>query len=134
MSRCYGCNGTGTVIQLGEEEECYLCDGSGKREREEMKEIETIEVSVGDLRKTYHIVQTRAPKDYDGFGTFTIHEYDAGPEHKADSFRVVLIPEDAFKWQTLRYASGMFAFTAPEYVDDGAIQDALWKRIRGVTE
>lgn len=81
-----------------------------------------IAIGSGDEAVTYHVMDTSAPVDYDGFGTFAITEYDGT--------RTVLIRAEHYQWQTARYGSGMKACT-PTLHDMGAIQQALWKRLMG---
>jgi len=83
-----------------------------------------ITVTIGSITKTYVLVETTAPKDYDGFGTFTINAI--GPK------RWVLIEQEHFTWQTQRYGSGLHGHT----VHDGehllkAAAQRLWARLTG---
>lgn len=90
--------------------------------------MKTITIAIGPSEApeptTWHIVDTNAPKDYDGFGTFEVHEYDGT--------RTVLIRDEHYTWQTMRYQSGM-KFAKPSDHDDAAIAEAIWNRIRGIT-
>jgi hypothetical protein len=90
-----------------------------------------IEIKINGDSVTYHVKRTTAPKDYDGFGTITVYEYDAGPEYKRDSFRIVLIRDEHLNWQTARYASGLHTPSEPEesFVDERHVTDILWKRL-----
>ena len=56
-------------------------------------------LQVGSFKTTLAIFVTTAPEAYDGFGTFTVHEYDG--------HRLVAIQEPHVAWQTGRYASGL---------------------------
>ena len=67
-------------------------------------------------------MDTSAPEDYDGFGTFTICEFDGT--------RTVLIRDEHLLWQTARYFSGLKSAT-PTMHDISAIEDELCKRLRG---
>jgi hypothetical protein len=77
----------------------------------------------GDDSVLYHIRQTRAPRDYDGFGTIQLADY--GKEQG----RLVLIRDEHFLWQTGRYESGWFACCLPEHVDRNGVKQELWKRL-----
>jgi hypothetical protein len=85
------------------------------------RNAECIEIKIGDGESSsWQIVKTNAPKDYDGFGTFTVIEL-------SDNERLVLIREEHFVWQTMRYASGNNVWEAQSYLKDAVI-DELWKR------
>jgi hypothetical protein len=90
--------------------------------------MKTITIAIGPSEAPeptiWHIVDTRAPKAYDGFGTFEVHEYDGT--------RTVLIRDSHYTWQTSRYASGMRGFSESDH-DEAAIAEAIWNRIRGIT-
>ena len=90
---------------------------------------------IGDAEITqWRLVDTDAPKEYDGFGTFTVHQYEGSrDEWKRDSVRVVLIREEHFGWQTTRYASGLQLWK-PSAFDSATISEVLWKRLRGVEQ
>jgi hypothetical protein len=87
-----------------------------------MDNIITIAIGSGTEPVTYHVMDTTAPVDYDGFGTFTITEFE--------DVRTVLIRDEHYQWQTGRYGSGMKT-CQPTIHDIGAIQQALWKRLLG---
>ena|SRR6516162_8228011 len=91
-----------------------------------------IPVSVAGETINWHVRITGAPKAYDGFGTNTIYEYDAGPNHKADSFRIVLIHDDHLMWQLGRYSSGMFTAAKPEEWQYNEVIELLRKRMAGI--
>jgi hypothetical protein len=89
--------------------------------------MNTITVQIGDDDPVlFHVRETRAPKAYDGFGTFTLSEYSSYG-------RLILIRNEQLQWQTARYASGIFACEPPEYFDQDAIKTELWKRLEGRT-
>jgi hypothetical protein len=88
-----------------------------------------ITVSIAGESVDYHLRRTGAPKAFDGFGTIAIYEYDGGPEHKADSFRLVLIRSEHLGWQTSRYSSGMFAAEPPEEWQYSEVIELLRKRL-----
>jgi len=84
--------------------------------------MKPIVVSIDGQPITYHLRQTRAPRDYDGFGTLTVSVFD--------DMRWVLIKEEHLQWQSVRYSSGMFAAIEPdEHMRDQIIQE-LWKRFQ----
>ena len=78
----------------------------------------------GDFERvtSWEICETDAPVDYDGFGTFTVHEYDG--------IRTVLIRCEHWDWQTVRYASGN-KFHRPSSFDVDDVAKVLWDRILG---
>jgi hypothetical protein len=88
-----------------------------------------ITVSVAGESVDFHLRRTRAPKSYDGFGTLSIYEYDAGEQYKADSFRLVLIRSERMTWQIFRYQSGMFAAEMPDEWQYGEAIELLRKRM-----
>jgi hypothetical protein len=69
-------------------------------------------------------MDTIAHADYDGFGTFTVHEYNDGER----TIRTVLIREEHQQWQLARYSSGLKTAT-PTVHDESAIREALWNRL-----
>jgi hypothetical protein len=85
-----------------------------------------ITVSIAGESVDWHLRQTRAPKDYDGFGTFCIHEYEGD--------RLVLIRAEHFNWQTARYASGGFAVVMPEEWQYSEAIELLRKRLYDPTQ
>ncbi len=91
-----------------------------------------IEVSVAGETIKWHVRITTAPKDYDGFGTHTIYSYDAGPDHKADSFRIVLIRHEHLDWQVCRYGSGFNRIELPEEWQYAEVVELLRKRMCGI--
>jgi hypothetical protein len=90
-----------------------------------------VDVTIDKHTVTYHFRRTSAPKAYDGFGTFTVYEYDAGEKYKDQSFRVVAIRAEHLNWQTARYSSGCFASPWPEDWQRDDLVLALWKRLQG---
>jgi hypothetical protein len=86
----------------------------------------TLPVTIGhDDPVVYHVMETDAPQAYDGFGTFAIDEYNGE--------RTVLIRDEHFTWQTMRYSSGNH-WSRPCLVGEQAIREILWKRILGKTQ
>lgn len=59
-------------------------------------EEETVDV-------TYHVWRTRAPREYDGFGTLEVDHSEPAPQGEE---RIVLIQAEHERWQLRRYASG----------------------------
>lgn len=96
----------------------------------------TINIAIGqapfdDERMTsWEIWETDAPRDYDGFGTFTIMEYEDKLSSKADPpmLRTVLIRCEHWNWQTARYSSGMH-LSRPAGLDPADVAAFLWKRV-----
>ena len=89
--------------------------------------MKTITIAIGgDTAEPviYHPVETNAPKDYDGFGTFEVATYNTGDGER----RIVLIRSEHYQWQTMRYSSGMNRWQEAEY-DEAAITEVLWKRL-----
>ena len=88
--------------------------------------MSTINIAIGqapfnDERMTsWEIWETNAPKDYDGFGTFTIHQYNGT--------RTVLIRCEHWTWQTARYQSGNKWSKRSDF-DPDDVAKALWDRI-----
>lgn len=72
--------------------------------------------------RTFTVVETDAPCDYDGFGSLEMEregtlEGDGHPHHIGDTTtsmrRVMLVDVKHFEWQTARYRSGMFVVRVP---------------------
>jgi hypothetical protein len=85
-------------------------------------ETVTIAIGDGDNHVCFHALDTDAPKDYDGFGTFSVCEYD--------KVRTVLVRSEHLQWQTMRYQSGNH-YAKPTIHRMRDIEEALWIRIRG---
>jgi hypothetical protein len=82
-----------------------------------------IKVQIGEGEPVLlHIRETRAPKAYDGFGTFTLAEYHSYG-------RLIAIRDEHLTWQLGRYNSGIFACEPPEQFDARAVETEIWKRI-----
>jgi len=84
-----------------------------------------VKVTIGAVSVDYIIQQTRAPSDYDGFGTFTLQN------GLPDDARLVCIRKEHFSWQYGRYCSGV-GYTPsdpPAGIDVKDIEDALWRRL-----
>lgn len=94
-----------------------------------MKDDPTVTVTINDETVIYHLRRTSAPVAYDGFGTFTVYQYDSGD--KADSFRIVAIRSEHVNWQTARYSSGNFASPWPDEWMCPEVTKILWKRLQG---
>jgi len=80
-----------------------------------------IKVMIGAASVDYVVMLTRAPREYDGFGTFTLQDWNT-------EGRLVCIREEHLQWQLGRNGSGGFSTVEPD-VDAQAIQDALWARL-----
>lgn len=75
----------------------------------------------------YRVAITTAPAAYDGFGTISLVETYDGEGKEA---RIVLIRDEHFVWQTMRYSSG--CHTASPFDKEGVVE-WLWKRISSGT-
>lgn len=84
-----------------------------------------LEISIGGTTSpTYwHVMQTDAPKEYDGFGTFCVCEFDGQ--------RVVLIRDEHLSWQSARYSSGLHSCNKSSLPVEN-VAEYLWRRVRGV--
>ena len=76
----------------------------------------------------WHPVETDAPIDYDGFGTFEVAKYEQGQRQPVQ--RTVLIRSEHYTWQRTRYESGLHQCKESLH-DEAAIADFLWLRLRG---
>ena len=84
-----------------------------------------ITVTIGTIHRTYVVVETAAPPDYDGFGTFTLHT-------KINNKRLVLVEHANLTWQTARYQSGLHAaIVHDEPRWDKTAERVLWERLTG---
>lgn len=84
----------------------------------------TVTVKIGESEVVYAMKLTRAPEDYDGFGTFTLQT--GWP----DESRLCCVREEHLLWQTARNASGGFAMVdLPEGFSVKLVEDALWARL-----
>lgn len=90
--------------------------------------MKTVTIGIGgpmpDLT-IWHIVDTNAPADYDGFGTFAVTEYEGT--------RTVLIRTEHYNWQTMRYSSGNHWHKESVH-EEAAVAQALWHRLQGRKE
>jgi hypothetical protein len=105
--------------------------------------MKTITIAINGDTVTYVLAATTAPKEYDGFGTFTLTTIDADVNGRAardgKALRVVLIRQEHLQWQTMRYHSGnegwatvadRFDYFDPEYFD---VAPLLWTRLQGLS-
>lgn len=90
-----------------------------------------IDVTVAGETVSWHVRITHAPKEYDGFGTWTIYEYNAGPDNPKDSFRIVMIRVEHLGWQVGRYNSGFHTAERPEEWQYSEVIELLRKRMCG---
>jgi len=65
----------------------------------------TIAIKIGDSEVIYALKLTRAPREYDGFGTFTLQT--GWP----NDCRLCCVREEHLQWQTGRNASGGYSLT-----------------------
>jgi hypothetical protein len=89
----------------------------------------TIKVTIGEFTKEYILVETTAPRQYDGHGTLEIYE-DSG----LDAPRMILVEKDNLAWQEGRNRSGLYTFDATRYSDTQNsmkqfVEDRLYKRL-----
>lgn len=90
--------------------------------------MSTINIAIGrhpfneETLTSWEICETDAPDAYDGFGTFTVHEYNG--------VRTVLIRCEHWQWQATRYSSGN-KYCKPSPLDADDIKRYLWDRILG---
>lgn len=85
----------------------------------------TINVSIGSASAVYHIMETDAPTEYDGFGTFCVCE--------VSKLRTVLIREEHLTWQQARYGSGFHSCDPSSFATED-ISQTLWRRVQGRTD
>jgi hypothetical protein len=90
--------------------------------------LDKISVAINGESVTYVIAETQAPKEYDGFGTFSLYEY-YDDEDQSNNYRIVLIRLEHLAWQEGRYASGMFAAQLPSWLDPKNVVNELWVRL-----
>jgi hypothetical protein len=85
-----------------------------------------VHLEIGNLVDvTFYALDTDAPRDYDGFGTIEVADYS----YEKHVNRTVLVRDEYYDWQTMRYASGMHVFAATEH-DVKHIEAELWKRVQ----
>jgi hypothetical protein len=93
-------------------------------------------IKCGDMNaeeQTYFCIDTNAPVDYDGFGTFEVSSYTSnGWQYNRgeteELIRTVVVREEHATWQTQRYHSGNhMAFPTIHEVQD--IASMLWKKL-----
>ena len=94
----------------------------------------TFSIQIGNFKQEYHLWRTKAPRAYDGFGTFTVLESGLNergcPGEHYD--RIVLVPVEHAQWQEMRYCSGHYA-PEPHEIDDlivNYITETLVKRMK----
>lgn len=91
-------------------------------------DVETqLSISIGGDTVLFQVRQTRAPREFDGFGTIELATWSG--ENKRYDERLVLIREEHLGWQSSRYSSGLFACEAPDFYDINAIKAEIWQRI-----
>jgi len=84
----------------------------------------TVTVTIGNNSAKYHVKQTRAPKAYDGFGTFTLQH------GLPDDNRLVMVRDEHLRWQEGRNGSGLGTFLAePQGFDLHDVEVALWNKL-----
>lgn len=95
-----------------------------------------IPVSINGKEVVFSAVMTDASKVYDGFGAFTLIDYEQPLDHMKYSTRLVLIPRDHLDWAIARYSSGLYAayHTAEDLeslygVEAANIANVLWSKL-----
>ncbi len=84
-----------------------------------------IKVAIGSFEREYVLVETTAPRRYDGLGTLEV--YDSGESGELNRF--VLVDIKHLEWQQGRYGSGLYTY---KEVDDDLslwVQGKLYDRI-----
>lgn len=94
----------------------------------------TFDIRLGEFTASYHLYEATAPREYDGFGTISLHDHVS-----AGDPRWVLIRTEHENWQVSRYASGMYTprkMDAAEFmgVHDTWITEQLYKRLGKVDD
>jgi hypothetical protein len=84
-----------------------------------------IQVRIGDVEVNYLIKVTRAPREYDGFGTFTVvSDFDH------DGARLCCVREEHAGWQLGRNQSGRYSLDDPPAgMRESDVRDALFARL-----
>ena len=80
-----------------------------------------LQMKIGSITMNYVVMQTSAPTDYDGFGTFTIQ--NGMPENS----RLIGIRKEHYAWQVARNNSGNHATWEPEGIEQRDIEEVLFK-------
>jgi len=99
-----------------------------------------IRVKIGETEKTYVLVKTNAPLEYDSFGSFTIKDYldlEKSVKHswREGPHRYTLIPVEHLPYHEGRYASGLYS---SEVQEENAnirnwVEEMLWERISRIS-
>lgn len=89
-----------------------------------------ITLQIGSLyNRDLVAVVTDAPKDYDGFGTFTLREFeypiDIGGQKTRNHARLALVDKNQLEWQRNRYFSGMHSAIVDEVEDHFSERDLV---------
>ena len=98
-----------------------------------------IKVKIGDTKKTYVLVKTNAPLEYD-VGTVTLKNYldlDKSVKHswREGPHRYTLIPVEHLPYHEGRYASGLYSSEVEEENSNirNWVEEILWKRISRIS-
>jgi hypothetical protein len=86
-----------------------------------------INIAIHGVVNTFHVIETDAPKDYDGFGTFAICEVPQADGRRP--LRTVMIREEHEGWQVARYRSGMNVVAPTNFAMED-IAEFLWTKLR----
>jgi len=82
-----------------------------------------ITIEIGQFHREYTVVETNAPKAYDGQGTFELKD-----SMEVNGTRVILVPVRNKIWQEGRNLSGLFSFEFLEGLE-GWVRETLYKKI-----
>lgn len=82
-----------------------------------------IQIQIGRFEREYTVVETTAPKAYDGQGTFELKD-----SMEVNGTRVILVSVRNARWQEGRNHSGLFSF---EYLGglEGWVRETLYKKL-----
>jgi hypothetical protein len=102
----------------------------------------TIRVTIGRFDREYILVETTAPRSYDGHGTLEMYTTERGGNKLADlgpivpstTVRFILVEKEHVSWQEGRNHSGLYTFETQEDAlnPDTMIrwaEDKLYKRL-----
>ena len=88
-----------------------------------------IKIAINNESVTFIPAMTTADAEYDGFGTFTLEQWQDAEDNL---HRIVLIHEDMLDWQRERYFSGWHDCTTDTLkmgFDEKTIAITLWRKL-----
>lgn len=95
-----------------------------------------IKLQIGTYTVEFVVMETTAPREYDGFGTLEIYStpgFNHGSAVEArERKRIVLVDTEHKTWQVARYGSGLYTAEDCDALDT-YVQNELLKRIRGTS-